>query len=153
MLMFLLRTVIAALIIGVVSEIAHRTPRLGAVLLTLPVVSIIAILMTWFKDHDLKNLSQLSRETLILVPLGLPFFAPLAFADRLGLNFWSALGAGLVLASLTIGTWLMLGPSAQGGYDTALHSLFQAATAAFVIAKAIRVRNHNFCPAIRTSAA
>ena len=115
MLMFLVRTVIAALIIGVVSEIAHRTPRLGAVLLTLPVVSIIAILMTWFKDHDLKNLSQLSRETLILVPLGLPFFIPLAFADRLGLNFWSALGAGLVLASLTIGTWLMLGPSTQGG--------------------------------------
>ena len=90
MLMFLVRTVIAALIIGVVSEIAHRTPRLGAVLLTLPVVSIIAILMTWFRDHDLKNMSQLSRETLILVPLGLPFFIPLAFADRFGLNFWSA---------------------------------------------------------------
>jgi hypothetical protein len=40
--------------------------------------------------------------------LGLPFFIPLAFADRLGLNFWSAFGAGLVLASLTIGTWLVL---------------------------------------------
>ena len=115
MLMFLVRTVIAALVIGVVSEIAHRTPRLGAVLLTLPVVSIIAILMTWFKDHDLKNLSQLSRETLILVPLGLPFFIPLAFADRLGLNFWSALGAGVVLATIAIGAWLMLGPSTQGG--------------------------------------
>ena len=108
MLMFLVRTVIAALVIGVVSEIAHRTPRLGAVLLTLPVVSILAILMTWFKDHDLKNLSQLSRETLILVPMSLPFCIPLAFADRLGLNFWSAFGAGLVLASLTIGTWLVL---------------------------------------------
>lgn len=115
MLMFLVRTVVAALIIGVVSEIAHRMPRLGAVLLTLPVVSIIAILMTWFKDHDLKSLSQLSRETLILVPLGLPFFIPLAFTDRLGLSFWSALGAGLVLASLTIGAWLMLGSTTQGG--------------------------------------
>ena len=113
--MFLVRTVIAAVIIGAVSEIAHRSPRVGAVLLTLPVVSIIAILMTWFRDHDLQNLSQLSRETLILVPLGLTFFIPLAFADRLGLNFWSALGAGLILATMTIGIWLMLGPSTQGG--------------------------------------
>jgi hypothetical protein len=67
--------------------------------------------MTWIRDHDLKNLSQLSRETLVLVPLGLPFFIPLGFAERLGLSFWSALAAGLVLAVLTIGGWLMWGPS------------------------------------------
>ena len=112
--LFLVRTLVAAIIIGVVSEIAHRSPRMGAVLLTLPVVSIIAILMTWFRDHDLQNLSQLSRETLILVPLGLPFFIPLAFADRLGLNFWSAMGAGVFLATISIGTWLMLGPTQEG---------------------------------------
>ena len=113
--MFLVRTIVAAVIIGVVSEISHRSPRLGAVLLTLPVVSIIAILMTWFRDHDLKNLSQLSRETLVLVPLGLPFFIPLAFADRLGLNLWAALGLGLALAMFTIGGWLTFGPSTQSG--------------------------------------
>ncbi len=68
------------------------------------------LLMTWFRDHDLKNLSLLSRETLILVPLGLPFFVPLAFAERLGLGFWSALAAGLLLATVTIGGWLMFAP-------------------------------------------
>ncbi len=111
MLSFLLRTIAAAITIGVVSEIANRSPRMGAVLLTLPVVSIIALLMTWFRDQDLKIVSQLSRETLILVPLGLPFFMPLAFAEKLGLNFWSAMAAGLGLAVLTIGGWLMFGPS------------------------------------------
>lgn len=114
MLMFFVRTFLAALIIGIVSEFSHRSPRVGAVLLTLPIISIMAILMTWFRDHDLKNLSQLSRETLILVPLGLPFFVPLAFADQLGLRFWSALAAGLILASLTVGGWLVFGPSPQG---------------------------------------
>ncbi|MCE9531282.1 MAG: hypothetical protein K8T89_09195 [Planctomycetes bacterium] len=109
--MFLVRTIVAAVIIGVVSGIAHRMPRMGAVLLTLPIVSIIAILMTWYQDHDLKNLSQLSRETLILVPLGLPFFVPLAFAERFGIGFWAALGAGLFLATLTIGAWLIFDPS------------------------------------------
>jgi hypothetical protein len=109
--MFLIRTVVAAIVIGSVSGIAHRYPRMGAVLLTLPTISILAFLMTWLKDHDLENLQQLSRETLILVPLGLPFFVPLAFADRLGLGFWSAMSAGLVLAVITIGSWLLFAPA------------------------------------------
>ena len=109
--MFLVRIIFAAVMIGVVSEVSHRLPRVGAVLLTLPVVSIIAIVMTWFRDHDLKNLSELSRETLILVPLGLPFFIPLAFAERLGLSFWSAFGIGLTLATISVGGWLTFGPS------------------------------------------
>jgi hypothetical protein len=109
--MFIVRTIVAALVIGIVSQISNRYPRIGAVLLTLPVVSILAFLMTWFRDYDLKNVQQLSRETLILVPLGLPFFLPLAFAERLGLGFWSALAAGMVLAIFTIGSWLLFGPS------------------------------------------
>lgn len=109
--MVLVRTIIAAIIIGVVSEISHRSPRAGAVLLTLPIISITAFLMTWLRDHDLKILSQISRETLILVPLGLPFFVPLAFAERIGLGFWSAAAAGLILAVLTIGGWIVFGPS------------------------------------------
>lgn len=109
--MFLLRTIVGGIIIGLVSEVSNRSPRMGAVLLTLPIISVMAFLMTWFRDHDLKNLSQLSRETLVLVPLGLPFFVPLAFAGKLGLGFWTALAAGLALATLTIGGWLLFGSS------------------------------------------
>jgi hypothetical protein len=42
--------------------------------------------------------------------LGLPFFVPLAFADKLRLGYWTAFGAGVVLASITIGLWFWLGP-------------------------------------------
>ena len=48
--------------------------------------------------------------TLVLVPLGLPFFVPLAFAEKLGLGFWSAFFSGLALAFVTVGLWLWLGP-------------------------------------------
>ena len=107
----LLRIVIPVLIILTVSELSRRSPRLGALLLTLPLVSILAFGAAWFREHDLKSLSRMARETLILVPLGLPFFVPLAFAERLGLSFWSAVGAGVLLASVAIGTWLRFGPS------------------------------------------
>jgi len=47
---------------------------------------------------------------LVLVPLGLPLFIPIAFSERIGLGFWSSLVAGVVLASATIGIWFWLGP-------------------------------------------
>ncbi|MBI3463278.1 MAG: hypothetical protein HY000_09495 [Planctomycetes bacterium] len=104
------RAAIAAVIIVAVSEVAQRLPRFGALLLTLPVVSIIAFVMTWHQHHDLLAISRLAKETLVLVPLGLPFFVPIAFADRWGLGFWAALVAGLGLASISIAAWFSFGP-------------------------------------------
>ena len=106
----LLRVVIPVVTILAVSEVSRRSPRLGALLLTLPLVSILAFGAAWSRAHDLKSLSQMARETLILVPLGLPFFVPLAFAERLGIGFWIAMIIGLIMASLTIGLWLAYGP-------------------------------------------
>ena len=105
------KTLIAAGIITAVSEIANRYARLGALLLTLPIVSILAFIFTWTGQRDLPAISRLARETLVLVPLGLPFFLPLGFAGRLGLSFWPAFLIGILLASLTIGLWFWLGPS------------------------------------------
>ena len=93
------------------SELAGRYPRLGALLLTLPIVSIVAFTMTWTKSHDMDAINRLARETLILVPLGLPFFLPMAFHNRTGLTFWPSLGLGLLLATITIGMWFWIGPS------------------------------------------
>lgn len=104
------RALIAGLVVAGVSEWSNRQPRLGALLLTLPIVSIVAFVMTWTKSGDMQAITQLARETLILVPLGLPFFIPFAFANRTGLSFWSSFGLGLVLAGTTIGIWFSLCP-------------------------------------------
>jgi hypothetical protein len=113
MLSLILRVVIPVIVIVAVSEISHRMPRTGALLLSLPLVSILAFVASWYRDGDLHSLSAMARETLILVPLGLPFFLPLAFAERLGLGFWTATGVGLLLAGTTIGVWLALAPEAH----------------------------------------
>ena len=108
--MLIARGVIAGAVVVGVTLLSGRSPRLGAFLLTLPLVSIIAFVSTWQQKHDLRAISQVARETLVLVPLGLPFFVPLAFAGKFGLSFWGAFAAGLVLASITVGLWLWLGP-------------------------------------------
>lgn len=104
------RVGIAAFTIVAVAELSKRFPRYGALLLSLPVVSILAFIMAWYQHHDLRAISRMARDTIVLVALGLPFFVPLAYASRLGLGFWSAFAVGLSLATLTIASWLVLVP-------------------------------------------
>jgi hypothetical protein len=110
MLWTFIKAAISATVIVAVAEVSRRYPRLGALLLSLPIVSILAFLTTWTQQHDLPAISRLAREALVLVPLGLPFFLPLAFAERLQLGFWPAIGIGLALAAAIIGLWLAFGP-------------------------------------------
>ena len=108
--MLIARGIIAGTVVVGVSLLADRYPRWGAFLLTLPLVSILAFVAAWHQGRDVASIASLARETLVLVPLGLPFFVPLAFADKWGLRFPSAFGLGLVLASITVGLWMFFGP-------------------------------------------
>lgn len=107
---FIMRAVIAGLVVAGVVELAERLPRVGALILTLPLTSLIAFIFTWVTYRNMGTISTLSRETLVLVPLGLPFFVPLALADRMGLSFWGAFALGVALAATTIGLWFRFGP-------------------------------------------
>lgn len=111
MISLLIRVVVPVMVIVGVSEVSRRMPRLGALLMTLPLVSILSFGASWYRDHDLKSLSAMARETLVLVPLVLRYFVPLAFAERLGPTFWAAMLWGLVLASLAIGAWFTMSSS------------------------------------------
>ncbi|TWT97250.1 DUF3147 family protein [Neorhodopirellula pilleata] len=106
----IVKALISAAVIVAVAELSSRMPRLGALLLTLPIISILAFIMTWNNEHDIATIAKLARETLVLVPLGLPFFVPLALSDRTGLSFWSSFAIGVLLASVTIGAWFRFGP-------------------------------------------
>ena len=107
--MNVVRFIIAGTVVVIVTELAQRFPRVGALVLTLPITSIVAFIIVWSRLGNLSTVSALARETLILVPLGLPFFVPLAFAERFGLGFWSAFALGIALACGTIGGWMWLG--------------------------------------------
>lgn len=106
----IVQVLISAVILVTVAEVSQRLPRLGALLLSLPIVGILTYLVAWNRHHDLASISRLSRETLILVPLTLPFFVPLAYADHFRLGFWTAFAFGIGLAVATIGTYFVFVP-------------------------------------------
>lgn len=104
----LVRAIIAAAVIVAATEFGRRSPRLGGFILSLPLVSMLAMLMSWFRDHDITAISRFARETLVFVVCGLPFFVPLAFAQQLGLGFWGAMATGTVLAGAATALGLLI---------------------------------------------
>ena len=105
-----LRGLAAGFIVVAVAEIARGFPRLGTLILTLPIVIPVVFLMMYLRDGNLAPISRMSQETLRLIPLGLPFFIPLAMAQRWNLSFWPAFLAGLLLVGVTITLYLWLAP-------------------------------------------
>lgn len=108
MLTFALNSLLAGVIVVAVGELARRLPRVADVILAVPLVVFAVYAVMYLRTPDLAPISRMARQMLILVPLSLPFFVPLAFAERLHLTFWPAFTIGLALVTATVGTYLRL---------------------------------------------
>jgi hypothetical protein len=106
MLRFVANGVIAGFIVVAVSEVARRYPRVADVILALPLVVFAVYALMYLREPNLAPIARMARQMLVLVPLGLTFFIPLAFADRLHLTFWPAFAVGLALVTASVGTYL-----------------------------------------------
>jgi hypothetical protein len=110
MLLLILRILFAGILIESVTQVARLSHRLGAVLLFVPIAIPVVFLIMFIRDADAPAIFRLSRHALLLIPLSLPMFIPLAMASRWGLSFYTAQAIGIVLAAVTIAAYLWLGP-------------------------------------------
>jgi hypothetical protein len=99
---------IAGFVVVLVSEIARRYPRVADVILAVPLVVFAVYAVMYLRVPDLAPISRMARQMLVLVPLSLTFFVPLAFADRLHLTFWPAFTIGLAVVAASVATYLWL---------------------------------------------
>jgi hypothetical protein len=85
---FLLKTLLSALLIAGASELARRSTLAGALLVSLPLTSLLAIGWLWHDTHDPVRIAAFTTETLWLVLPSLLFFIVLPLALRFGMTFW-----------------------------------------------------------------
>lgn len=97
---FWINTVLAALIIAGVTELSRRFSFLAALLISLPLTSVIALSFVYLDTRDVAKVSELSLGIFWLVLPSLAFFLLLPLFLKWGLNFWLslALSAGLLSA-------------------------------------------------------
>lgn len=104
-----IKAALSGVIIAIVSEVAQRRPALGALIVSLPLVSILAIIWLWRDTGDVVRIAAHAEATFWLVLPTLPMFLLFPALLRNGIGFWVALGAacGLTVALYLLTIWLL----------------------------------------------
>ncbi|HVB83282.1 MAG TPA: DUF3147 family protein [Rhodanobacteraceae bacterium] len=92
---FLIKTLISALLIAGAAELGKRSPTAGALLVSLPLTSLLAMIWLWRDTHDPVRLAAFANDVLWLVLPSLALFVVLPWMLRSGYGFWLSLGAGI----------------------------------------------------------
>ncbi len=95
-----LKAVISAILIVAISEIAKRSPAFGALIASLPIVSVLGMVWLWRDTSDPVRLADHAEATFWYVLPSLPMFLLIPWLLRAGAPFWLSLGAGMTLTVL-----------------------------------------------------
>ena len=109
MLYLLTKALISGAIIALASELAKRNPGMGALLVSLPLVSILAMIWLWRDTGDPARIIDHARATFWFVLPTLPMFLVLPWLMVRGLSFWPSLGLSclLTLALYLATVWIL----------------------------------------------
>ncbi len=105
MLYLILKAALSGVIIATVSEVAKRAPGFGALIASLPLVSVLGMIWLWRDTRDPERMAIHAGATFWYVLPSLPMFLLIPAMLKRGAPFWVALGAG---CGLTIALYLMM---------------------------------------------
>lgn len=88
-----IKVLVSAFVIVAVSEIAKRSTLFGALVASLPLTSILAMVWLYQDTKDVERVAALSTQIVWLVVPSMILFIVLPLLLKRGLNFYSALGA------------------------------------------------------------
>jgi hypothetical protein len=97
MLALTIRAALSGMIIAAIALLAKRSPALGALVASLPLVSILGMIWLWRDTKDSALMASHVEATFWYVIPSMPMFLVIPALLRGGVNFWIALGAGCAL--------------------------------------------------------
>lgn len=97
MLYLAIKALISGVIIAAVSEIAKRSPGFGALVASLPLVSVLGMMWLWQDTHDTTRIAAHAGSTFWFVLPSLPMFLLIPALLNRGVPFWWALASGCLL--------------------------------------------------------
>jgi hypothetical protein len=100
--LFIVKLVVSALVIALASEVAKRDSFWGALLVALPLTSVLAISWLYVETRDNTLVTRFARDIFLLVPGSLLFFLPFLLETKTRLGFLPNLISGLVLLALAV---------------------------------------------------
>jgi hypothetical protein len=105
-----IKAAISGILIAIASEVARRNAGIGALIASLPLVSLLGMIWLWRDTHDPIRLANHAQATLWYVAPSLPMFLIIPALLRAGYGFWLAMGIGCTVTILLYLVVLWLAP-------------------------------------------
>lgn len=103
---YLVKIAITTILIVAISEIARRSTFIGAILASVPLISVLAMIWLYIDTKDATKVSSLSIGVFWLVIPSLALFLALPLLLKQGLNFYLSISISI---GLTVGCyWIMV---------------------------------------------
>lgn len=97
---FLLKAALSGIIVAIVSEAARRAPGLGALIASLPLISVLGMIWLWRDTEDTARMAEHAFATFWFVLPSLPMFLAIPAMLGRGVAFWPALAIGCAMTVL-----------------------------------------------------
>jgi hypothetical protein len=97
MLYFLIKAAFSGIIVAIVSETARRSPGVGALIASLPLISLLGMIWLWRDTQDAERMMAHSSATFWYVLPSLPMFLLVPALMKRDMGFWPAIVAGCAL--------------------------------------------------------
>jgi len=97
---FWLRALLSGLIIALASTIARRQPALGALIVSLPLVSVLSMIWLWRDQPDPAAMATYVQNTFWYFLPSIPMFLIIPLLLRRGMAFWPSLAIGCAITVL-----------------------------------------------------
>ncbi|HEY9217460.1 MAG TPA: DUF3147 family protein [Phenylobacterium sp.] len=110
MLYLFVKAALSGVIVAAVSEIARRSPGVGGLVASLPLVSVLGMIWLWRDTHEPQRLAAHAEATFWYVLPSLPMFLLIPAMIRRGAPFWLALVAGCALTMALYLAMIWIGP-------------------------------------------
>jgi hypothetical protein len=91
------KALLSGALIVAIAEIGKRQPAMAALVASLPLVSVLGMILLWVGRPDADNMAHHAQATFWFVLPSLPMFLLIPALLRSGTNFWVALLLGCVL--------------------------------------------------------
>lgn len=103
---YLVKVAVTTVLIVVISEIAKRSSFVGALLASIPLISVLAMFWLYIDTKDVSKVSALTSSIFWLVLPSLALFVTLPVLLKQGINFYISISISVMV---TIGCyWLMM---------------------------------------------
>jgi len=105
---FFIKIALSGVIIAATSEIAKRVSWVAAILASLPLISILAMIWLYIETKDIEKVISLSNGIFWAVLPSLLFFVVLPILLKMGMNFSLAMGLSMAIMFLGYMSYVFL---------------------------------------------